>query len=240
MSVLRDGQRLTIKRASIISGNFMNHWYGPNTPRPYPGKRRLVEECETVSIGAVQRAFGKKALMLAIRRAEPLSLPVFGGSFDVWFVDQPHRLPGTRGRLPSLESGSRRLWLVCPACRRKVAKLYFFYFAPDSLNVSDLLCRDCHGLAYQSQNCGGNRWYRETARPSKRLLREKLKLLGRPLSPRIAARLIEIDAEIGILRQRVARKTPRSNLKLHFRAAARQRRPYRNLALLEQFVSGIG
>jgi hypothetical protein len=218
----------------------MNYWNEPNMPRPYPGKRRLVEECETVSIGIVQRAFGKKALMLAARRAEPLSLPVFGGSFDVWFVDQPHRLPGIRGRLPSLESGSRRLWLVCPGCRKKAAKLYFFYFAPDSLALSDLLCRDCHGLVYQCQNCGGNRWYKQTARPLKRLLREKRKLLARPLSPRIAARLIEIDAEIRVLRQRVARKTPRPKQNFPYRTAARLRRPYRNLTLLEQFVSRVG
>jgi hypothetical protein len=31
--------------------------------------------------------------------------------------------------------------------------------------LSHLLCRTCHGLVYQSQNCGDNRWYRETARP---------------------------------------------------------------------------
>jgi hypothetical protein len=214
----------------------MNHWYGPNTPRTYPGKHRLVEECETVSIGAVQRVSGKKALIAAIGRAEPLSLPVHGGCFDLWFVDQPHRLPGIRGRLPSLESGSRRLWLVCPGCRKKAAKLYFFYFAPDSLALSDLLCRDCHGLVYLSQNCGGNRWYKETARPLKRLLREKRKLLARPFSPRVAARLIDIEAEIRILRQRVARRTPRPKQNFPYRPAARQRRPSRNLALLEQFA----
>jgi hypothetical protein len=218
----------------------MKYRYGPDTPRPYPGKRRLVEECELVAVNAVQKLLGKRVLIAAIRRAEPLSLPVRGGSFDVWFVDQPHRLPRIRGRLPSLESGPRRLWLVCPGCRKKVAKLYFYYFAPDSLALSDLLCRNCHGLVYLSQNCGNNRWYRETARPVKRFLREKRKLLARPLSPRVAARLIEIDAEVRMLRQRVKRKTPYRSEESRYRPAARQRRPCRNLALLEQFVSDIG
>ena len=218
----------------------MNYRYEPDKPRPYPGKRRLVEECEIVAVNAVQKLLGKRALIAAIRRAEPLSLPVLGGGFDLWFVDQPHRLPGIRGRLPSLESGSRRLWLVCPGCRRKAAKLYYFYFAPDSLALSDLLCRDCHGLVYQCQNCGRNRWYMETAHPLKRLLREKLKLLARPFSPRVAARLIEIDAEIRMLRQRVKRKTPHRSQESRYGPVTRQRRPYRNLALLEQFASGIG
>ncbi len=216
----------------------MNYWNGPNIPRTYPGKRLLVEECEKVSIGAVQKLLGKKMLIAAIRRAEPLSLPVPGGCFDLWFVDQPHQLPGIRGRLPSLESGSRRLWLLCPGCRRKAAKLYFFYLAPDSLALSDLLCRDCHCLVYQSQNCGDNRWYKESARPLKRLLREKLKLLARPLSPRIGVRLSEIDAEVRMLRQRVARKTPRRSQESRYRPAARERRKYRNLALIEQSVDG--
>jgi hypothetical protein len=111
--------------------------------------------------------------------------------------------------------------------------LYFFYLAPDSLALSDLLCRDCHGLVYLSQNSGGNRWYQVTARPMKRLLQEKRALLARDLSPRVGARLVEIDAEIRILRQSAARKTPRRNQEFRYRPPARQRRPYRNLELLE-------
>jgi hypothetical protein len=227
-------------RGMIISGNFVNYWNGPDKPRPHPGRHRLVEECEKVSVNAVQKIFGKQELIRAIRRAESLSLPVLGGCFDLWFVDQPHRLPGIRGRLPSLGAETSRLWLLCPGCRKKAAKLFYFYFAPDSLALSDLLCRDCHGLVYLSQNCGGNRWYKETARPLKRLLREKLKLLARPLSPRIAARLMEIDAEIHMMRQRVRRKTPRRNQGSRYRPAVRQRRKYRNIALLEQFLDGVG
>jgi hypothetical protein len=218
----------------------MNYGYELGMPQPHMGKHRLVEECETVSIDAVQRLLGKKTLIAAIHRAEPLALPVFGGSFDVWFQDQPHQLPGTGDRFASLGGESRRLWFQCPGCRKKVAKLYFFYFAPDSLALSDLLCRGCHGLVYLSQNCGGNRWYRETARPLKRLLREKRKLLARPLNSPFAARLIEIDAEIRILRQRAKRKTPSRSQESRYRPATRQRRPYRNFAVLEQSVGGFG
>ncbi len=131
--------------------------------KPHQGKRRLVEECEAIWIYAVQRAFGKKVLMAAIRQARSFRLPVPGGYFDVSPVDEPHRLPGKDGRWSSLEVGTARRWLICPECRRKVAKLYY-YLAPDSLARSDLLCRHCHGLTYQSVNCGGNRWYREVAR----------------------------------------------------------------------------
>ena len=211
----------------------MNYWHEPSALRPHPGKRRLVEECEAVAVNVVQRVFGREALIAAMRQAEPFPLPVLGGSFDVWFVDQPHQLPGAGDRFASLGGESRRLWFLCPGCRKRVAKLYFFYLAPDSLALSDLLCRDCHGLVYQSQNCGGNRWYRETARPLKRLLQEKRTLLARRLSLRIESRLIQIDAAIRKLRQQVMRRTPRPIQKPRYKIAARQRRPYRHLALLE-------
>jgi hypothetical protein len=105
--------------------------------------------------------------------------------------------------------------------------------------MSELLCRNCHGLVYQSQNCGGNRWYRETARPLKRLLKEKSVLLASCPGPRVEARLIEIDAEIRMLRHSVVRKTPRLNREFRYAPARRRRRKYRNLDLIEQSVVGI-
>jgi hypothetical protein len=33
-------------------------------------------------------------------------------------------------RWSSLEDGKRRLWLICPGCRQKVANLYYYYVAP--------------------------------------------------------------------------------------------------------------
>lgn len=136
------------------------------------------------------------------------------------------------GQNRSLEGGTARLWFICPRCRRKVAKLYYYHLAPGSAARSDLLCRRCHGLTYQSVNCGGNRWYREVARPMKRLLREKRRLLGRQHKPRAAARLAQVESEIRILREKV--KPQRRRGTQNYGLAVRERRPYRDLAWLDQ------
>ena len=219
----------------LIYGNFMIP-HGNS----YPCKRRLVEECEAVSIHAVQAKWRKKALIMAIRQAHPLRLPLPGGDVDVWLIEESHRLPGPCERWSSLEAGNARLWLVCPGCRKKVAKLHYFYFALDSMHHSDLLCRCCHGLVYQSQNCSDNRWYKEVARPMKRLLHEKRKLLPKQRTARIATRLARIEDEIHTLRQKVRPRRQRRNRNFRSRLSSRQRRPYRNLASLEQFVSSVG
>jgi hypothetical protein len=215
-------------------GNLQNVWDEPASQIRYRGPHRLVEECEAVSIRDVRRAFGKKALIITIRQARSLRLPVLGGYFDVWPVDEPHRLPGRPERWSSLEDGNCRLWLVCTGCRRKVRKLYYHYFAPDSMARSDLRCRRCHALVYQSQNCGGNRWYREVVRPLKQLLKEKSKHLAKPYTHRIASRLVQIDDAIRTLRLKLRPKTQCHRGDLSSRTRSRKRRPYRNLALLEQ------
>jgi hypothetical protein len=198
------------------------------------GKKRLVEECKAVTISEVGRTFGKNALRMAVRKIQSIQLPVLGGSFDLWLIDQPH--PGSLGHLSSLESGNNRLWLQCHGCRQKVGKLFYFYLASDSLMLSDLLCRTCHGLVYQSQNCGGNRWYRETARPFKRLLIERSKLLATKRTQHVANRLTGIDDEIRNLRQKLRPKTERGRARFPTRLKPRQRRPYRELALLEHWL----
>jgi len=223
-----------------ILGNFQSPWKerdGLNRP---PGKRRLVEECDAISVYAVQRAFGKKVLIAAIRQARPFRLPAPGGYFDIWLVDEPHRLPGRRERWSSLEEGTARLWLLCSGCRRKVAKLFYYRLAPGSWARSDLLCRHCHGLTYQSANCGGNRWYREVARPMKRLLREKHKLLARRPGPRLAARLAQIENEMRTLRQKVKPQPQRRAQNLCQRLVVRERRVYRNLALVDPEATKMG
>jgi hypothetical protein len=192
------------------------------------GKHRLVEECEEVAVRAVQHSFGRETLLAAIRQARPIRLPVLGGEFDLWLIDGPHHLPRSRKRSASLRDENCRVWLICPGCRRRVAKLHYYFFSRDSLTPSDLLCRGCHGLVYQSQNCGNNRWYRETARPLKRLLQEKRKLLARHLSPHVETRLEEIEDETRRLRQKLQPKTKRQST-FPRRPASRQRRPYRLL-----------
>ncbi len=217
-----------------ILGNFGTGLNAENRQSiPYPGRRRLVEECETIWVYVLQRCFGKPALIAAIRKARPFRVPISGGHFDVWLVDEPHRLPGRTERWSSLEDGTARLWLICPNCRRKVAKLHYFELAPGTSAYSDLWCRQCHGLVYQATNCGSNRWYREAARPIKRLLREKDRLLRRQWTARIAARLAQIDTTVHTLRLKVRRKTQRHRQKRSRGSGLGQRRPYRNLALLE-------
>jgi len=215
-----------------ILGNFESPWKERNGPNRPPGKRRLVEECEAIWIYAVQRAFGKKALIAAIRQNRPFRLPVHGGYFDILLVDETHQLPGKCERWSSLEAGTARLWFVCAGCGRKVAKLWY-YFAPGSCTRSDLLCRQCHCLTYLSTNCGGNRWYREIARPMKRVLREKQKLMARKQSPRVAARLALIDNLMCKLREKVKPRTQRRPQNLCQGLAVRERRVYRNLALVD-------
>jgi hypothetical protein len=204
-----------------FSGDSEMSWETRESVNCVPGRRRLVEECETISIYAIQQAFGKKPLIAAIRQARPFPLQVTGGHFEVWLVDESHRLPGRFERWSS--DSTARLWFICSACKHRVAKLFYFLL-PGSATLSDLLCRRCHGLTYLCVNSGGNRWYRQIARPLKRRLREKSKLLGRRQTPRTVARLVEIEAEIRRLKHRVKPRTQRQT--------ASQRRPYRNLDLV--------
>lgn len=196
------------------------------------GKRRLVEEAVEVTIGAVQKAFGKRALIAATRQSRPVRMPVLGGVFELWLIDQPHQLPGRLMRQLPLDVSNCRIWLQCARCRQAVGKLYFYYLAPDSLALSDLLCRTCHGLVYQSQNCGDNCWYREVARPLKRLLQEKRKLLAGDPNPRNATRLAEIDRQVSELAQKLRPRMRLRSQKCERSSASDRRRPYRSLALI--------
>jgi hypothetical protein len=222
-----------------FSGNFQSDWEHPTRQIGYRGPRRLVEECTAISIRDVRRAFGKKLMIAAIRQARPLRLAVLGGNFDIWPTDEPHRLPCRPERWSSLEHGNCRLWLICTGCKRKVGKLYYYYRAPNSMALSELVCRPCHGLVYQAQNCGGNKWYRQVARPLKRLLRKRAELLAKPHTPRIEAHFAQIESAISILRGKLQPKTQRRREGLSSSIRSSQRRPYRNLALLDPTIGGI-
>ncbi len=219
------GIRMTI-------GNSWSHIHHQEQSVRYHGRRRLVEECEIVRVEAVQRAFGRKALLAAIRQARPLRWPITGGFFDVWFVDVFHRLPGKIERWSSWEDGNTRIWLMCPRCWKKVGNLYF-YFLPGSSGLSELWCRKCHDLTYQSINCGGNLWYRTVARPMKRLLKDKERLRAKKPTPLILARLTQLERQMQVLRERARPKAPpRSPSWSSHVPAVRQRRRYRDLSLI--------
>ncbi len=219
---------------SFANGPFLGNFVGlRDAPERSQSRRRLVEECEIVSVYGVQKAFGKRALIAAIRDCRPFRLPILGGYYDVWLIEEPYRLSSRRERSASLEAGTSRLWLFCLGCRRNVAKLFYYYFGSSSSARSDLLCRQCHHLTYLSVNSGGNRWYRDLARPMKRLLREKRKLLAKQGRSRVLTRLAQVDREIDTLRRQVRSPSKRKTRNLRRRPADRKRRPYRNLALLE-------
>jgi hypothetical protein len=181
-------------------------------PRP---KRRLVEECNAISIHAVQAYFGKPALLRAIREARPVRVPVaYHAGFDVYLTSSSQPMVGNPRR--SFE----RLYLVCPGCQHRVAKL--FHYAG-----SDLRCRRCHRLVYLTTNCGGNQWYRQVGRPIKRLLRERERLVGRADRPEVSARLVEIARNIRLLEKQVQPQRPNRRVR-----RARQKGRYRDIRLL--------
>jgi hypothetical protein len=221
-----------------MSDGFVSRFFSGNLAGPHgelerhQPKRRLVEECEIVAIGVVQQVFGKKALIAAVCGSRPFRLPVPGGFFDVWLIDESHRLPGRTERWSSLEDGTARLWFVCPACRRKTAKLYYFHVAPGF--TSELKCRECHRLTYLCVNSGGNRWYREIGRPLKLLLRQKRKLLSQKRG-RISAKLAQIDAEVHALREKMA--TVRRTLSAPSRQPSADRRRYRDFTLIDDVAA---
>jgi hypothetical protein len=213
--------------------------------RPFPGygqhanrhslagmlpKRRLVEECEAVYIYAVQQVVGKKALLKAIRENRPLVLSIRGGPAEIWLTYESHQLPGERGGWSQLEDGTARLWFSCPGCRRMVAKLYYYLLPGSSPLRSDLLCRYCHRLTYRVNNVGGNRWYRQFARPLKRLLRRRAKLLGGRRSAKVPSWLPVIDGRIKAYQEALAPKPSRRRRTLP--ASRRERRRYRDAGSL--------
>jgi len=111
-----------------------------------------------------------------------------------------------------------------------VAKLHY-YPLPNTSQLSDLLCRHCHNLTYPTTNCGGNRWYREVAGPLKKMLREREGLPWQS-GARHQDRLEEIDAQIRALKEKLKPKSKRARPP-GTGLAMRERRPYRNISLIE-------
>src|ERR1700688_159710 len=97
--------------ARLFSANFNR---SPQT-RPvlgrFAGRHPLIEECECVTIGAIQKCFGKKALIDLIRRRAPLELPLPGGPEQIFLTWDAHYMPGAIIRKSMLEDRTARLWL---------------------------------------------------------------------------------------------------------------------------------
>lgn len=198
-------------------------------PIPHP----LVEECISISLADLRRLFGRKELLKAAEDARPVRFQIQGNAFSIYLLAEPHRLPSGHGGMSSREV--TRLWLVCMGCRRRVRKLYTYEKIPGSNILLMEFCRECHGLVYQSQNCSGNRWWREIARPLKRLLRRRERLLARKPSANVLAQLEQVDQLIWIMRQRAAPKTrsKHPNADVEPGNSLRIKRRYRDVSLLE-------
>jgi len=212
---------------SAIQPDLDGHGYERmGTPRP------LAEECISVSLADLRRLFGRRDLMKAAQEAKPVHFQILGNAFSVHLMAEPHRVPGRRGA--SSDREVVRFWLVCMGCRHKARKLFTMYKFPGSSILVMPSCRRCMGLTYQSQNCGGNRWWRETARPLRRLLRRRERLMARKPSARISAQVDLLDQSINLLQQRAAPKTrrkhPNANLELGQSLSAKRR--YRDIGLL--------
>ena len=194
--------------------------------------RTLVEECISISLADLRKLFGRKEMLRAAQDAQPLRFQIHGNPFSANLVGEPHRLPNRNRRVSDREVV--RLWLVC-TCRRKVRKLFTHPKFPGSSILVMPACRKCLGLAYQSQNCGGNKWWKEAAVPLKRLLRRRERLLARKQSPKSQGQLEQVDQAIMILRRRVSpRATGRiSDSDMEPIQSLRVKRPYRNISLIE-------
>ena len=200
----------------------------------FQGKRPLAEEFEVVLIGAIRRGFGKKALIELIRRRAPLELPLPGGSANVYLTYDLHHMPGPIDRKSMLEDKTARLWMLCPGCRRRVAKLFYMLWDASRGSRSELLCRLCNGLTYQVSNCGSNEWFRTMARPLKCLLHQKAKLLSLKPSPKRDRMLQVVEINLDLVRGRWG---PRNNRRKRKHPSSNDRRPSRDITLIEKYLS---
>ena len=182
-----------------------------------------MEECFTITIGVLQHRFGRKPLLEAAKELAPLNMPIpQNPPAQIWLTSTMQRVPKRHGKFGSMYRSAVRLWFACPKCWRRVGKL-FYWVEPQTLVASEVACRKCHNLAYQSANSKKNRWWCEVARPARQLLREKWRLLARRKPD--MARLLVIDAQLRAHRERVRSKGPS--------VATGKRRPYRDVSVLE-------
>ena len=154
----------------------------------------------------IKYRLGRKALLEAVRDARPVRLEMAGAFLEVYLCYESHRLPGRFKDWSDIDEGNVRLWLVCLGCRRRFRKLYCYSVSDGVRQMSDIRCRRCHGLCYQSQNCSRNKWWRQV-RNMKRLLRERRRILLRRPSQRATQRLRQIDELLTILQLRATGKS---------------------------------
>jgi hypothetical protein len=216
----------------LFLGNFNRSPQAKPILGHFQGRRPLAEELEVVTIGAIRQCFGKKTLIDLIRRRAPLELPLPGGTAQVYLTWDSHHMPGPIDRKSMLEDKTARVWMLCPGCRRRVAKLFYTLWDASRGSRSELLCRTCNGLTYQSMNSGGTKWYRAVVRPLKRLLKQKAKLMAMAPRPQRTRELQAIDAELQRIR---GVKGPGKKHRNPKHRSSSDRRPYRDVTLVEKY-----
>jgi hypothetical protein len=194
--------------------------------------RLLVEEAIPISLADLRRLFGRQELLKAAQDARPVKFQINGNVFSICLLAEPHRVPN-RNRQAS-DKEATRLWICCFGCRRKVRKVYTYPRLPGSNTLLMAQCRSCHGLTYQSANCSSNKWWKEIARPLKRLLRRRELLLAKKPTAKITAQLDLIDQSINLLRRRA---NPATSARRKKSASTGARRPYRDLSPILQSLS---
>ncbi|NWG14070.1 MAG: hypothetical protein HXY20_11105 [Acidobacteria bacterium] len=176
----------------------------------------------------LRRIFGRKELLKAADDARPVRLDIQGNCFFVYLLAEPFWPPWPSRALSDRQL--TRLWMVCMGCRRRVRTLYAISPLSESNALLNAQCRTCRALVYQSQNCGKNRWWRQIARPLKRLLRQRRQLLARKPSPKIAEQIDLLDQSVTRLRLRAAPKTRKNPTKSE--SVRHVRRRYRDVTLI--------
>jgi hypothetical protein len=196
------------------------------------GPRPLVEETAGISLAELKQQYSRKELMAAVRDARPVRCHVNGTWQSVFLMGEPHRLPGKRNKWSDIETGTIRIWLVCLGCHGKSHKLYLHRSSLSSDGHPFLGCRKCLGLRYHSQNSWNRKWWRDMAKPLKRLICQRHRLLKGKQSPKALARLDEIEEAISIIRNRIE---PKIRLRRRYAESisfCRVKRIYRNFDLL--------
>jgi hypothetical protein len=133
----------------------------------------LVEECARFSLATARRHLGRRALLEAYHRGQPILWP--GVPLPLGLTADTVYLPW-KGSVYDPRAYTVRLWLQCPRCLQHVRVLYGV--AAD-VGLPTIACQKCSSLRYYSQHCHGNLWYEHVVKPMRRVKRLDGRLAGR-------------------------------------------------------------
>jgi hypothetical protein len=184
--------------------------------------RRLAEECFVFTMADLRNSYKRPEILRLADTYQPVTFQFEGHRFALYLITE--FLPRPR-HICQTGDFTIRVWMSCPACFRRVRKVYTYSIAPGSPRLAELKCFRCHKLTYQSKNCSGNLWWSKYAMPLKRLLRRQEKLLLRKRTKRVVEKLDFVERQIFVLRQRVKPKHST-------RRPSGVRRPYKNIGLI--------